>query len=47
VVGTKFSLNVSIRKYEIREQGDDTFVALWLINGKTNPLDKRIRFCAW
>ncbi|HZF09721.1 MAG TPA: hypothetical protein VFE33_13100 [Thermoanaerobaculia bacterium] len=40
-VGSEVLLsNVSIRKYEIREQGADTFVALWLINGKTNPLDK-------
>jgi hypothetical protein len=29
--------NVSIRKYEIREQGADTFVRLWLVNGRTNP----------
>lgn len=29
--------NVSIRKYEINEDGADTFVRLWLVNGITNP----------
>ncbi len=29
--------NVSIRKYDMREQGVDTFISLWLINGRTNP----------
>jgi|SRR5215216_1538536 len=31
--------NISIRKYEIREQGADTLIALWLVNGRTNPPD--------
>lgn len=29
--------NVSIRKYEIREQRADTLIAVWLVNGRTNP----------
>jgi len=29
--------NVTIRKYDIREQGVDTFISLWLVNGWTNP----------
>lgn len=31
--------NVSIRKYDIRERGADTLVALQLANGRTNPPD--------
>ena len=31
--------NVSSRKYDIREQGADTFIRLWLVNGLTNPPD--------
>lgn len=29
--------NVSIRNYKISEEGPDTFVQLWLVNGRTNP----------
>jgi hypothetical protein len=31
--------NVSIKKFDIREEGTDTFITLWLVNGLTTPPD--------